>query len=54
MLEEALWERDRETASNVIDVYIWRLRRKLTTNGAGGEDLIQTIRGIGYRLGRPT
>lgn len=48
MLEDALWERDRETASNVIDVYVRRLRRKLSE---GGEpQVIATIRGVGYRL----
>jgi two-component system, OmpR family, response regulator len=48
-LEEALWESDRETVSNLIEVYISRLRRKLC---AGGEpNLIETVRGIGYRFG---
>ncbi|HEY7994288.1 MAG TPA: response regulator transcription factor [Candidatus Eremiobacteraceae bacterium] len=48
MLENALWERDRTTASNLIEVYIRRLRAKL---GASGEAaLIQTVRGAGYRL----
>jgi DNA-binding response OmpR family regulator len=48
MLENALWERDRTTASNLIEVYIRRLRAKL---GAGGEPpLIHTVRGAGYRL----
>ncbi len=48
MLEDALWERDRETASNVIDVYVRRLRSKL---GYGDEpSLIATVRGVGYRL----
>jgi DNA-binding response OmpR family regulator len=31
--------------SNVIDVYVGYLRRKL------GADIIQTVRGVGYRLG---
>ena len=31
--------------SNVIDVYVGFLRRKL------GADVIQTVRGVGYRLG---
>jgi len=48
MLENALWERDRTTASNLIEVYIRRLRAKL---GAIGEPpLIHTVRGAGYRL----
>ncbi|MBV9409473.1 MAG: winged helix-turn-helix transcriptional regulator, partial [Candidatus Eremiobacteraeota bacterium] len=49
MLEDALWERERDTASNVIEVYIRRLRVKLS---AGGEPpLIHTVRGAGYRFG---
>ena len=48
MLENALWERDRTTASNLIEVYIRRLRSKL---GAEGEaPLIHTVRGAGYRF----
>ena len=48
MLENALWERDRTTASNLIEVYIRRLRAKL---GAAGETpLIHTVRGAGYRF----
>jgi DNA-binding response OmpR family regulator len=50
MLENALWERDRTTASNLIEVYIRRLRAKLS--GVQGESpLIQTVRGAGYRFG---
>lgn len=49
MLENALWERDRETESNVIDVYVRRLRVKLSV---GDEPpLIHTVRGAGYRFG---
>jgi DNA-binding response OmpR family regulator len=51
MLENALWERDRETTSNLIEVYMRRLRAKL---GAAGEPpLIHTVRGAGYRFGPP-
>jgi DNA-binding response OmpR family regulator len=49
MLENALWERDRETVSNLIEVYIRRLRAKL--GAAGGRQLIHTVRGAGYRFG---
>ncbi|HEV3087901.1 MAG TPA: response regulator transcription factor [Candidatus Elarobacter sp.] len=49
MLENALWERDRDTASNVIEVYIRRLRVKLSA--AGEPPLIHTVRGAGYRFG---
>jgi DNA-binding response OmpR family regulator len=49
MLEDALWERRRDTASNVIEVYIRRLRAKL--GGDGERPLIHTVRGAGYRFG---
>lgn len=49
MIENALWETDRDTVSNLIRVYVRRLRTKLSP---GGEpELIHTIRGAGYRLG---
>ncbi len=49
MLEDALWERDRDTESNVIEVYVRRLRLKL--NAPGEAPLIHTVRGAGYRFG---
>jgi len=48
MLEENIWDCDFEGVSNVIDVYIRRLRRKLEEDGEDGA--IQTVRGAGYRL----
>ena len=47
-IEEHVWESDLHTESNLLEVYIARLRRKLAT--AGLPDLITTIRGAGYRL----
>jgi two-component system OmpR family response regulator len=49
MLEDALWERDRDTESNVIEVYVRRLRLKLSASGEA--PLIHTVRGAGYRFG---
>ncbi len=49
MIEGALWERDRETVSNLIEVYVRRLRAKLSP--AGEPQLITTVRGSGYRFG---
>jgi len=49
MLEDALWERDRETESNIIAVYVRRLRMKLDVPGL--PPLFQTVRGAGYRFG---
>ena len=46
-LEERLYSFDAEVESNTIEVYIARLRKKL---GAG---VIETVRGMGYRLGSP-
>ena len=46
-IEQALYGWDEPTESNAIDVHIHHLRRKL------GSEVIQTVRGIGYRLGPP-
>lgn len=43
-----VWGSSSEAETNVIDVYISRLRRKL--NGNTGGELIETQRGVGYRL----
>ena len=43
-LIEHAWDFAYETRSNVIDVYVRRLRRKL------GDGAIETVRGAGYRL----
>ena len=48
-LLERIWEYDFDGSSNIVDVYISQLRRKL--KAAGGDDVIKTIWGIGYRLG---
>jgi two-component system OmpR family response regulator len=43
-LEDRLYEFGAEIESNTIEVYISRLRKKL------GHELIETVRGLGYRL----
>ena len=48
MLEEHAWDYDFDSMSNLVDVYIRRLRRKL--DDENGESIIQTVRGAGYRL----
>jgi len=48
MLEEHAWDYEFDSMSNVIDVYIRRLRRKVDERGQ--PSLIQTVRGAGYRL----
>jgi DNA-binding response OmpR family regulator len=44
-LESAIYSLDDDAASNVIEVYISRLRRKF------GHDAVRTVRGLGYRWG---
>lgn len=43
-LLSAVWGYDFDPGSNVVDVYVRYLRRKL------GAEVIQTVRGMGYRL----
>jgi DNA-binding response OmpR family regulator len=47
-IEEHVWNYDFESGSNLVDVYVGRIRRKLI--GAGAGDPIVTLRGIGYRF----
>jgi two-component system, OmpR family, response regulator len=46
-LEEKLYAFDAEVESNTIEVHVSRLRKKL------GARIVETERGLGYRLGRP-
>lgn len=48
MLIERVWGYDFEPETNIVDVYIRRLRIKLTEGG--GDDPIMTVRGVGYSL----
>jgi len=45
---ERIWDYDFEGSSNIVDVYVSQLRRKLRAMGAS--DVIETVWGIGYRL----
>ncbi|WP_441249572.1 winged helix-turn-helix domain-containing protein [Kitasatospora sp. McL0602] len=47
-LVERCWDEQAEPLSNVVDVLIGQLRRKL-----GPPELITTVRGVGYRIGDP-
>jgi DNA-binding response OmpR family regulator len=49
MIEDALFERESETTSNVVEVYVSRLRAKLTA--AHEPQVLHTVRGAGYRFG---
>jgi two-component system, OmpR family, response regulator len=46
-LAEHIYSEDADRDSNTVEVFIARLRRKL------GNEVITTIRGLGYRLGDP-
>lgn len=51
-LFESVWGYDPEFGSNSLDVFVYRLRRKLAA--AGGEGLLQTLRGFGYKFVVPS
>jgi DNA-binding response OmpR family regulator len=50
-IAEHVWDEHYDPLSNVVDVYVQRLRRKL--DSAGGTGLIRTRRGEGYQLTAP-
>ncbi len=47
-LLEKVWDLQFDPGSNVVDVHVGNLRRKLRAKGAGG--LITTVRGVGFML----
>jgi two-component system OmpR family response regulator len=49
MLIENVWKLSSDTMTNVVDVYINDLRKKI--DDGFGEKLIRTVRGFGYQLG---
>lgn len=51
MLGESVWDYEFDGLSNIIDVYVRRLRKKIDREGQAS--LIQTVRGAGYRLRMP-
>jgi DNA-binding response OmpR family regulator len=50
-IQARIWEDSFDLSTNIIDVYINALRRKLDSGER--ERLIQTVRGVGYRLTEP-
>lgn len=48
MLEDHVWDFSLESESNLVDVYIRRLRQKIDEEEE--DSLIETVRGVGYRL----
>ena len=47
-IAEHVWDYDFDSATNIIDVYVNYLRRKIDTDGS--RKLIHTVRGVGYVL----
>ena len=50
-LLEKVWDMHFDPESNVVDVHVGNLRRKLQQSA--GEQLIATVRGVGFMLRRP-
>ena len=50
-LLEKVWDMHFDPESNVVDVHVGNLRRKL--KDAAGVEVIQTVRGVGFRLATP-
>lgn len=51
-IRNRIWAFDSESASNVVAAQIRLLRKKLAESGC--ENLIETVRGFGYRLNSPS
>jgi DNA-binding response OmpR family regulator len=51
MAENHVWSYDYDGASNVVDVYIRRLRRKV--DDPFETPMIETVRGVGYKMIKP-
>ena len=43
-----IWDFDYDSFSNVLDVFINKIRNKIDNQGS--PKLIETVRGVGYRL----
>jgi two-component system OmpR family response regulator len=51
MLLEGVWDYNFDPGTNVIDVHVSRLRKKLDESFS--QPILHTVRGAGYRLGAP-
>jgi len=49
---EQVWDYHFDPGTNLVDVYIQRLRKKI--DGSSPVKLIETIRGVGYRISVPS
>ena len=48
---DRLWGAEHEGNSNILEVYVKMLRRKLDAAGGGAQ--IRTVRGVGYTIDKP-
>jgi DNA-binding response OmpR family regulator len=48
LITDKIWESSYDVDTNLLDVYMSRLRAKL--EGASGKPLFKTVRGVGYQL----
>jgi len=48
MIAQHVWGLDFDPESNIVDVYVGYLRRKI--DGEGDQRLLHTLRGAGYKL----
>jgi two-component system, OmpR family, copper resistance phosphate regulon response regulator CusR len=51
MIENHIWNYDFTSVSNIVDVYMRRLRRKIDEPFA--TEMLETVRGVGYQLRDP-
>ncbi len=51
MIEEQVWGYQKDSMTNIVDVYIRKLRKKIDENF--DPPLIHTVRGVGYKLNMP-
>ena len=50
---EHVWGYDFDPSTNVVDVCIQRIRKKIASIGVEGESPIESVRGVGYRFRKP-
>jgi two-component system copper resistance phosphate regulon response regulator CusR len=48
-INEDAWSKPPESTSNLVDVYVSSLRKKI--DASPSSELIHTVKGVGYRLG---
>jgi DNA-binding response OmpR family regulator len=51
MFEQHVWSLELDSGSNLVDVFIRKLRRKIDEEGK--DSFILTVKGAGYRMAGP-